>query len=198
MTKSLREFLVSWPDPSARVLSWQTAGIDNNDRARRLLQLIATIQRRAPTSEETFLSAIELEMEPEKFPAVLSKYFSDPTWSFSKRFCSERTCKSSSNPSVTIGHLTFEDGGGELDRLVQTNEGIRWGSALRIGGYRAPDSVVGHLIDHSIFDRSRAPEIMRHATLIWYATANLDGLDVWTKLDGLKVLDKLCPAERVT
>lgn len=137
-------------------------------------------------------------MEPEKFPAVLSQYFLDPTWSFSKRFCSERACKSSSNPSVTVGHLTFEDGGGELGRLVQIEEGIRWGSALRIGGYRAPDAVVGHLIDHSIFDRSRAQEVIRHASLMWYATANLDGLDVWAKLDGLKYLETLYPTERVS
>jgi hypothetical protein len=106
-TLELSEF---WLDPSGDVLIWEFAGADNNERAVRLLQLIFQIQRQGLVLGEVFLSAIELEMEPGKFPDALCCYFADPTWSFSKRFCCAPACRNSSDHSLTIGHLTFEGG----------------------------------------------------------------------------------------
>ena len=197
MNKQLYTFLTSWPDKAGRVFMWESVGKDNSERAIRLLEIVSAIQKLYSAPESVFLSTIEIEMEAGKYPTILAAYFEDPEWSFANRFCCERACKTGRDETVTVGHFTFEDSGGVMGRLLRGTLGLRWGSALRIGGYRVSDSVVDQLINLSIFGLDDVRAIMMQASLVWYASSNVDRLYVWSKTDDSETLERLFPKERV-
>lgn len=176
---------------------WESVGKDSNERATRLLEIVSVIQKLYSAPGSVFLSTIEIEMEAGKYPTILAAYFEDPEWSFANRFCCERACKTGRDEAVTVGHFTFEDSGGVMGRLLRSTLGLRWGAALRIGGYRVSDSAVDQLINLSVFGLVEARAILMQASLVWYASSNVDRLYVWSKTDDSGNLECLFPKERV-
>ncbi len=49
----------------------------------------------------------------------------------------------------------------------------------------------------SLFDLDEAGAIMSQASLVWYASPNIDRLYLWYKADDSRDLERLFPDERV-
>jgi hypothetical protein len=125
-----------------------------------------------------FLDTLELDVDQGRFPEAFASFIADEAWDYSSRFFVADIRKPERAEVYCIGQLTFEHGAGQLGRILQVGDGIRWGAALRVGGVQVRDSDAADSIQGSPFDADHAIRLERLARLGWAANSRLDQLAI--------------------
>ena len=183
--------MFDWASPAdVGSVRWTFKNKDSNESARRMFAQTDRLMRELNIPDHVFLSTIELDVDPGRFPEVLAAYFQHATWGYDKRFFIGQIEKVNPGDSYAVGRLTFE---AEVGQLVEVL-GFRWGANLRVGGVQVPNSAVPQALRSNLFEAQVWSELEGIVRLAWVASKDLDKLAVWASADDIQAtLSTLTP-----
>jgi hypothetical protein len=160
-------------------LRWEFRGADSNDSAKALFRHVDRVFEILELRGHTFLTSVELDAEPGRFPEVLLQYFRDDAWDDTKAFFVAPIQHTSGERGIPVGRLTFESEPGQLARVLRQNGGLRWGSALRVWGMQVVTEQLPEAIGLSPYDGEHLDVLQSICRTAWVASHNLNALAVW-------------------
>jgi hypothetical protein len=87
---------------------WDFDHSDLNESAKALFHHLDRVFEILRAPGFAFLSTIELDAEPGRFPEVLSQYFWDPDWADTQSFFVAAIARTAKESTYPVGRLTFE------------------------------------------------------------------------------------------
>jgi hypothetical protein len=158
---------------------WDFPAADLNESAKALFRHIDDLREILEVPDHTFLTSVELDAEPGRFPEVLLQYFRDDAWDDTKAFFVAPIQHATGERGCPVGRLTFESEPGQLARILRQNGGLRWGSALRVWGMQVVTERLPKVIGLSPYDGEQLDVLQGVSRTAWLAAHNLNGLALW-------------------
>jgi hypothetical protein len=158
-------------------LRWEFARSDLNKSARDLLAHLDRMFGILEVETHMFLTTIELDVEPGRFPEVLLQYFWDEATGDD-----DAVFVAPIRGVHSIGRITFETRIGQLGRVLRYDGGWRWGAYLRVWGFQVRKELLNTVIELSPFDsgaRTNLDALRDSSRAAWVTSRDLDALALW-------------------
>jgi hypothetical protein len=158
---------------------WDFDHSDLNESAKALFHHLDRVFEILRAPGFAFLSTIELDAEPGRFPEVLSQYFWDPDWADTQSFFVAAIARTAKESTYPVGRLTFEATEGQTVRVLAQNGGFRWGAGLRVWGLQVQENDIPNTINRSRDNSEDLKAVEAVARAAWLADVDLNALELW-------------------